>query len=106
MFSDPRYSDRSTDIIRKLSESTANIKDYDSIQLGRAVNMINTRGRIEVYFVIDLSESMKDKHIQNLIDFSKGLVKRVSHHQLLTVFIVGLWATGVASLITTVYVIF
>nr|XP_039270145.1 complement factor B-like [Styela clava] len=77
---DPKYSDAPSDVIIKLSESTTYIRPpLNFVQGARDVRM-NSQGKIEVYFVIDLSRSIKEKQLRNLIDFAKGLVNRLSRN--------------------------
>ena len=85
LFLDPKYSDSPSDVINKLSQSTSNIRQTKKFSRSGRTIQLNSRGRIEVYFVIDLSLSVGAGALGNTMSFAKSLVKRVSD------FILNIW---------------
>ncbi|XP_077969392.1 complement factor B-like isoform X2 [Styela clava] len=77
---DPKYSDLPTDVINKLSQSTSNIRQTEKFSSSGRTIKLNSRGRIEVYFVIDLSLSVGPGALRNTMGFAKSLVKRLSQN--------------------------
>nr|XP_039269711.1 complement factor B-like [Styela clava] len=77
---DPKYSDSPTDVINKLSQSTSNIRQTKKFSRSGRTIQLNSRGRIEVYFVIDLSLSVGAGALGNTMSFAKSLVKRLSQN--------------------------
>ncbi|CAK8674437.1 unnamed protein product [Clavelina lepadiformis] len=73
----PRYRDSRSEVLAKLQRSTEEIQGTSGNSFGRFISATFAPGH-EIYFVIDISASVKNSELRNALEFCIKLIERLS----------------------------